>query len=347
MGPPRLRHLLFIALLLAAAIAAFFASSRAAHATALQRQESLHRANVNSLAAAAVQQSSPERRVMMASTAKSTSSESDSLPPPPPRRTITLACAKAGPHWNKHLPKHSTTAIELLPYPFDREAAPSSSASTLASLPPPRSRRRLHPFAQSEVTLLNGSHLARAEATNLRYLLSLRIDDLLYAWRRNAALSQPPGARPLRGWEHPGSELRGHVLGHWLSASALCWATTRDTTLKERMEAALAALGACQQSNGWLSAFPEEFLDRVESLTPVWAPYYTLRKLLQGLLDQHTIAGSAAALRMALRLALCIQKRVQALVTSRGLEHHWQTLNKEFGGLNDVLWKARFASKTK
>ena len=37
---------------------------------------------------------------------------------PPARRTSTLACAKAGPHWRKDLPTTETQAVEFVPVPF-------------------------------------------------------------------------------------------------------------------------------------------------------------------------------------------------------------------------------------
>ena len=175
-----------------------------------------------------------------------------------------MRCAKAGPHWNKNLPTAETSAVELSPYPFAEQPEEEG--------PLPR-RRRLEPFAPSAVELHNGTHIHSATATNLRYMLSLDVNDLLYAWRHQAGLSQPSGARGLRGWESPGSELRGHVLGHWLSAVALSLAAGRsDGPLRARLTTALTTLEACQQASGWLSAFPESFLDRVESLQPVWAP---------------------------------------------------------------------------
>lgn len=303
MGPPRSRSLVLLALLLFAALAAFFCSSHAAHTRTTTPHQRLPRAIMASVGArpTALTADWPltaDRRLTADQPLTVT-------PPPPPRRLVTLSCAKAGPHWHQDHPKTTTPAIELLPYPFGQTNAASSSSG----IPP---RRRLEPFAPADVRLLNGtaqSHLARAQATNLRYLLSLRPDDLLFAWRKQARQPQPSGARPLRGWEAPGSELRGHILGHWLSASAMCWATSRDPALLRRMAAAVEALAACQEASGWLSAFPEEFLTRVEELQPVWAPYYTLHKLLQGLLDQHQIVGSALALRCALRLAFYIERR--------------------------------------
>ena len=54
---------------------------------------------------------------------------------------------------------------------------------------------------------------------NTAYLLSLDPDMLLWSWRVNAGL--PPKGRPAGGWEAPKAELRGHFLGHWLSATAM------------------------------------------------------------------------------------------------------------------------------
>ena len=103
--------------------------------------------------------------------------------------------------------------------------------------------------------------------------------------------------------------------------------------------ASRALRGRCQRSNGWLAAFPESYLDRVEALQPVWAPYYTLHKLLQGLLDQHTTGRDPQALGIALRLARYVQGRVRDIIDRRSLEHHFRSLNLEFGGMNDVLWR--------
>ena len=63
-------------------------------------------------------------------------------------------------------------------------------------------------------------------------------DRLLYTFRANAGL--PTGdAKPLGGWEQPengtrASELRGHFTGHFLSASALLYASTGDKEAKAK-----------------------------------------------------------------------------------------------------------------
>jgi hypothetical protein len=47
------------------------------------------------------------------------------------------------------------------------------------------------------------------------------------------------------------------------------------------MSSIVDTLYDCQKKmgTGYLSAFPTEFFDRAESLTTVWAPYYTIHKV--------------------------------------------------------------------
>lgn len=69
--------------------------------------------------------------------------------------------------------------------------------------------------------------------------------------------------------------------GHYMSATALMWASTHNVTLQEKMTSVVNALYACQKKigTGYLSAFPTEFFDRFEAIQSVWAPYYTIHKV--------------------------------------------------------------------
>jgi DUF1680 family protein len=69
--------------------------------------------------------------------------------------------------------------------------------------------------------------------------------------------------------------------GHYLSATALMYASTGNATLQAKMQYLVRALAECQDrmGTGYLSAFPTEEFDRVEALKPVWAPYYTIHKV--------------------------------------------------------------------
>ncbi|MBV9443201.1 MAG: hypothetical protein JO217_10940 [Acidobacteriaceae bacterium] len=50
----------------------------------------------------------------------------------------------------------------------------------------------------------------------------------------------------------------------------------------------VADLAKCQQklSGGYLSAFPTEWLDRLDARQPVWAPFYTIHKFMANMIDQ-------------------------------------------------------------
>ncbi|XP_028759417.1 uncharacterized protein LOC114718302 [Neltuma alba] len=189
-----------------------------------------------------------------------------------------------------------------------------------------------------DVRLLPGSIHARAQLTNLEYLLLLDVDSMLWNFRKTAGL--PTLGNPYGGWESPELELRGHFVGHYLSASARMWASTHNDTLKEKMSALVIGLSACQQKfgTGYLSAFPSEFFDRFEELQYVWAPYYTIHKIMAGLLDQHTIAGDPQALKMLIWMVEYFYNRVLNVITKYTINRHYQSLNEEVGGMNDILY---------
>ncbi|XP_010527664.1 PREDICTED: uncharacterized protein LOC104804973 [Tarenaya hassleriana] len=178
-----------------------------------------------------------------------------------------------------------------------------------------------------------------AQQTNLEYLLMFDIDKLAWSFRKTAHLNTPGDS--YTGWEQPNSELRGHFIGHYLSATAYMWASTHNDTLKEKMTSLVSALSECQQKmgTGYLSAFPTEFFDRFEAVQPVWAPYYTIHKILAGLVDQYKLAGSSQALKMATWMADYFYDRVRNVIKMYSVERHWTSLNEETGGMNDVLYQ--------
>jgi DUF1680 family protein len=167
----------------------------------------------------------------------------------------------------------------------------------------------------------------------------LDVGSLVWNFRKTAGLPTP--GKPYGGWEDPIEELRGHFVGHYMSATARMWASTHNDTIKQRMTALVSALAACQNKNGngYLSAFPAEQFDRVEAIKPVWAPYYTIHKILTGLLDQYTIGENAQALKMVTWMVDYFYNRVQNVVTQFSLERHYLSLNTESGGMNDVLYR--------
>jgi len=90
--------------------------------------------------------------------------------------------------------------------------------------------------------------------------------------------------------------------------------------------------------SGYLSAFPTELFDKYEAQQPVWAPYYTVHKIMAGLLDQWEWAGNSKALQMATQMGEYFRSRVERVLQSKSLAQHLASLNMEYGGMNDVLY---------
>lgn len=192
-------------------------------------------------------------------------------------------------------------------------------------------------FDLKEVRLLDGP-FRDAMLRDQKFLLSIDSDRLLHTFRLTAGLLS--SAKPLGGWEAPDVELRGHSLGHFLSACSLMYSSTGDERFKAKADAVVAELAKVQQAMtsrgfhpGYLSAFPEEFFDRVDLRQKVWAPYYTLHKIMAGLLDVYTQCDNRQALDVLTRLADWVKFRVDRLSD----EQQQRALETEFGGMNEVL----------
>ncbi|WP_430782733.1 beta-L-arabinofuranosidase domain-containing protein [Actinoplanes sp. G11-F43] len=186
-------------------------------------------------------------------------------------------------------------------------------------------------FPLTAVTLTGGPFAANTGRTHA-YLKFLNMDRLLHTFRRNAGLSS--SATPCGGWESPTTELRGHSTGHVLTALAQAYTGTGDTAFQTQGDYLVAQLALCQRPNGYLSAYPESFIDRVETGQQVWAPYYTLHKIAQGLLDWHQLTGNSQALQVLLRKAAWVQARNSRLTHAQ----RQQMLRVEFGGIGETLF---------
>jgi len=220
-------------------------------------------------------------------------------------------------------------------------AAPLAAASRMGEQPgsPPGEpakdggRVKARPFPLRQVRLLSGTCYTLQDR-NRAYLHTLESDRLLHTFRLTAGL--PSTARQLGGWERPDIELRGHFLGHYLSACGLMYSSTGDELLKSKARAIVAELAKCQRANGggWLAAFPPAFMQRLTERLPVWAPFYTLHKIMAGLLDVHEHCGDALALEIALGMAAWIRRWAGAI----GGDAMARILDVEYGGMNEVLY---------
>ncbi len=193
--------------------------------------------------------------------------------------------------------------------------------------------RKVVPFPNKQVRLLDGMFRQQAEI-NQTYLHMLPTNRLAHMFRLTAGL--PSSAEPLGGWEKPDCELRGHFTGgHYLSASALAYASTGDKGLKQKADELVAVLAKCQKAhgNGYLSAFPGEFFDRLRAGRPVWAPFYTLHKIMAGHLDMYTHTGNEQALETLKGMADWVGRWVGSLSD----DHMQRVLEVEQGGMLEVL----------
>ena len=191
----------------------------------------------------------------------------------------------------------------------------------------------LQPFPLKQVRLGAGPFRDAAEA-NRKYLHFLPADRLLHTFRVNAGLSS--SAEPVGGWEKPDCELRGHFAGgHFLSACALGYSSFGDDDLRAKGDRMVADLAKCQRAlgNGYLSAFPEELFDRLRAGRKVWAPFYTLHKIMAGHLDMYLHCGNEQALKTAEDMAAWVG------VYTKGMSEAQlaRMLQVEFGGMGEVL----------
>jgi len=189
------------------------------------------------------------------------------------------------------------------------------------------------PFPMKQVRLLEGT-CSRVQEKNRQYLHSLPNDRLAYSFNITAGL--PSSAEPFGGWEKPDSELRGHFNGgHYLSAVALMYASTGDEDLKKKGDALVSDLRKCQvaNKNGYLSAFPDEFFDRLRDRVRVWAPFYTIHKIMAGMLDMYVHTGNTEALQVAEDMADWVGMWTGPL----SYEHMQRVLGTEYGGMGEVL----------
>lgn len=157
-----------------------------------------------------------------------------------------------------------------------------------------------------KVTLFEGD-MRRREESNRQYLMKLETPHLLRSYLHEAGRYSGRGAdgNALGGWEDLSCQLRGHFLGHWLSAAALNFEATGDTELKAKTENILDELELCQKDNGgqWVCAIPEKYLYWIGQGKGVWAPQYNIHKLFMGLIDVYKFMELEKALSIADKLA--------------------------------------------
>lgn len=182
----------------------------------------------------------------------------------------------------------------------------------------------------------------------LTYLRQIDLDQLLYSFRSAAGLPVAD-SQPMTGWDAPECNLRGHTTGHYLSALSLAHYATKEAGFKQQLDYLVKELGKCQQAmsdngmgKGFLSAYNEDQFDLLEQYTTyptIWAPYYALDKILNGLLDSYEFGASEQGLEIAVGIGEWVSRRLGRL-TRQQLSKMWSIyIAGEFGAMITAMMR--------
>lgn len=204
-------------------------------------------------------------------------------------------------------------------------------------------------FPMHQVRLLEGTLHYEYQQRMLEYLLSVDDNQMLYNFRKACGLDTL-GADPMTGWDADDCKLKGHTTGHYLSGLALAWGATGDQRFWEKIHYMVEELAKCQQAfaqsgeyrRGFLSAYSEEQFDLLEQFTrypEIWAPYYTLDKIMSGLCDCYQLAGDAKAKEILEGMGDWVYDRLSRL-PKETLDRMWSMyIAGEFGGMQATMAK--------
>lgn len=212
-------------------------------------------------------------------------------------------------------------------------------AKQMASL---QSLQKCQPFKMSEVHLLP-SRFQENMKRDSAWMMSIPVSSLLQSFRNTSgAWSSREGGymtvKKLGGWESLDCDLRGHTTGHLLSAYATLYAQTGSAAVKAKADSIVNGLAEVQQAygrGGYLSAFAEGLIDRNIQGKSVWAPFYTLHKIVQGMIDQYQLCGNEKALEIAKGMGNWAYNKLKPLSE----ETRKKMIRNEFGGFNETMYE--------
>ncbi len=258
--------------------------------------------------------------------------------------------------------------------------------------------RLAEPFALNQVVLDKDASgrdtpFIRNRDKFVKGLAASNPDAFLYNFRDAFGQPQPPGVKPLEGWDNQTTRLRGHASGHYLTAIAQAYAsTTYDDALRanflQKMNYLIDTLYDLSQKSGrpekpggpavadptavpvgpgregydsnlragairtdywnwgvgFISAYPpDQFIMLEKGATygtrdsQIWAPYYTLHKILSGLMDSYEVAGNKKALEIARGMGKWSQARLQAVSPETRAAMWGRYIAGEYGGMNEAM----------
>jgi len=197
-------------------------------------------------------------------------------------------------------------------------------------------------FNLRDVKLLPGSPFKNAMDKDAAYLLEIEPNRLLHRFYTNAGL--PTKGEVYGGWESEG--VSGHSMGHYLSAISMFYVTSGNAEFKKRSDYIVDELARCQQARktGYVGAIPNEdsIFWKVShgiiksggfDLNGGWSPWYTVHKVMAGLVDAYLYCDNAKALQVVVKMADWTGEIMKNLTEEQRLK----MLNCEYGGMQDVL----------
>lgn len=216
-----------------------------------------------------------------------------------------------------------------------------------ADAPQKKKMPLLQTFPLRDVQINGGIYKENMERMQ-HCLLHMDDDSLLYNFREAAGLDTR-GAQPMTGWDAPECLLKGHTTGHYLSALALAYCSGgNEQAFGDKIKYMVTALAQCQDAMaksgrfhpGFLSGYSEEQFDLLEEYVvypKIWAPYYTLHKIMAGLLDCWEFAQNSQALEICRRLGEWVHGRLLRCGEDRRQKMWSMYIAGEFGGMNEVM----------
>jgi uncharacterized protein len=201
---------------------------------------------------------------------------------------------------------------------------------------------KAYAFNLRDVRLLDGSPFKNAMDRDAAYMLRIDPKRLLHRFYENAGL--PTKGDVYGGWESEG--LSGHTLGHYLSACSMMYASTGDQRFKANVDFIVSELAICQQARktGYVGGIPNEDsifgkLLRSEIKTSGfdmnggWSPWYTVHKVMAGLVDAYLYCNNQQALTVVIKMA----DWTGYIIKNLNQVQMQKMLTCEYGGMNDVL----------
>lgn len=209
---------------------------------------------------------------------------------------------------------------------------------------PLNSEVKVYAFDLKDIRLLDSPFKDNLER-NSKWIMSLDVNRLLHSFRTTSGVfAGLEGGysivKKLGGWESLDCELRGHSMGHLMSALAYLYASTGDEKYKIKSDSLINGLSEVQNAyfkmglNGYLSAYPENLINRNIAGQRVWAPWYTLHKLYSGLIDQYLYCDNKEALEIVTKTAKWAFDKLSPLSE----EQRKLMIKNEFGGVNESFY---------